>query len=336
MDPEPHPEVFRAEPEPWAGSWHALCAAAAAAGSGAEWRGKYSGVAPEADLFLIAMYFPGQKSNPEKRYVACMRALEWVRENWRKYEIRAVMAARVLRTDSGLLPWQMEPLRVLCEELAAEGVLVTSGTGNVPDRTAAVTQAAAPSVLSVGGIAVPPDGDLSRAATFQGCRGTTYEGKWVPEILAPAENIVLPQKTDDEAQNHLYAKIDDLPRRYARTNGTSFSGPIVLGACACLWQANPDWTASEMKATLIAASQTQPQWSDLHAGLVSVHNAMASGPMEVGPAIAATSPYQDWPSWRRSAIDCRLGKLNSSNPAAVRYLRQSRRLENRVNRSERL
>ena len=148
------------------------------------------------------------------------------------------MAARVLRRDSSLLPWQMEPIRILCEELAAEGVLVISGTGNAPDQTAAVTQAAAPSVLSVGGIAIPQNGDLSRAEIYPGCRGMTYENKWIPEILAPAENIVLPQKTDEEIENHLYAKMDNLPGRYARTNGTSFSGPDSARS-NCLFVAGP-------------------------------------------------------------------------------------------------
>ena len=60
MESEPQPKVFEAEPGPWRGGAHGLWAAAAAAGSGAESQGLYRGIAPEADLFLVAEYFPGQ------------------------------------------------------------------------------------------------------------------------------------------------------------------------------------------------------------------------------------------------------------------------------------
>ena len=189
MESEPQPKVFEAEPGPWKGGAHGLWAAASAAGSGAESQGLYRGIAPEADLFLVAEYFPGQSQDPEGRYAAHIKALEWVRDNWRKYEIRAVLSAKRCGIDSSLLPWQTEPIRILCEEIAAAGVLVMAGSGNTSDRTAGLTEPAAPSVLSVGGIVISPDGDLDRAEAFPGSRGTTFEGKWIPEILAPAENM---------------------------------------------------------------------------------------------------------------------------------------------------
>ena len=289
----------------------------AAAGSGAESQGLYRGIAPEADLFLVAEYFPGQSQDPEGRYAAHIKALEWVRDNWSKYEIRAVLSARRCGIDSSLLPWQTEPIRILCEEIAAAGVLVMAGSGNTSDRTAGLTEPAAPSVFSVGGIAISPDGDLDRAEAFPGSRGTTFEGKWIPEILAPAENIVLPHGTDEEIENHFYGKIDDLPRRYARRLGTSFSGPIALGAAACVWQAHPSWTALEMKTALIASALKRPQWSDLRAGLVSVGGALAMDVAEHPPA-PVTSPYQTWSEWRKRSVKYRMDRLGAGDSDQVR------------------
>ena len=317
MASEPQPKVFEAEPGPWKGGAHGLWAAAAAAGSGAESQGLYRGVAPEADLFLVAEYFPGQSQDPEGRYAAHLKALEWVRDNWRKYEIRAVLSARRCGIDSSLLPWQTEPIRILCEETAADGLLVMAGSGNTSDRTAGLTEPAAPSVLSVGGIAISPDGDLDRADMFLGSRGTTFEGKWIPEILAPAENIVLPHGTDEEIENHFYGKIDDLPRRYARRLGTSFSGPIVLGAAACVWQAHPNWSALGMKTALIASSIKRPQWSDLRAGLVSVEGALAMDAAEHPPA-PVTSPYRTWSAWRKSSVEYRMDRLGAGDSKQVK------------------
>ncbi|MCY3667383.1 MAG: S8 family serine peptidase [Gemmatimonadetes bacterium] len=317
MESGPQPKVFEAEPGPWRGGAHGLWAAAAAAGSGAESQSLYRGIAPEADLFLIAEYFPGQSQDPEGRYAAHLKALEWVRDNWSKYEIRAVLSARRCGIDSSLLPWQTEPIRILCEEIAADGLLVMAGSGNTSDRTAGLTETAAPSVFSVGGIVISPDGDLDRAEAFPGSRGTTFEGKWIPEILAPAENIVLPHGTDEEIENHFYDKIDDLPRRYARTLGTSFSGPIALGAAACLWQAHPSWTSLEMKTALVASSIKRPQWSDLRAGLVSVEGALAIEATE-HPTALVTSPYQTWSEWRKRSVEYRMDQLSAGDSDQVR------------------
>jgi len=316
MESESQPKVFEAEPGPWKGGAHGLWAAAAAAGSGAESQGLYRGIAPEADLFLVAEYFPGQSQDPEGRYAAQIKALEWVRDNWRKYEIRAVLSAHRCGIDSSLLPWQTEPIRILCEEIAADGLLVMAESGNTSDRTG-LTEPAAPSVLSVGGIVISPDGDLDRAEAFPGSRGTTFEGKWIPEILAPAENIVLPHGTDEEIENHFYGKIDDLPRRYARRLGTSFSGPIALGAAACLWQAHPNWTALEMKTALIASSLKCPQWSDLRAGLVSVEGALAMEAAE-HPTAPVRSPYQTWSEWRKSSLKYRMDQLSAGDSEQVK------------------
>ena len=311
-EPETSPEMFQAEPGPWSGGWHALCAAAAAGGSGAESQGIYKGVAPEADLFLVALYSREPGWENEKAHI---KALEWVLCNWRKYEIRGVLSTRKSRIGSGLLPWQTDPRRILCEELAAEGVLVVSGSGNRSDETTGIAEAAAPSVLSVGGVAIPPDGNPYRARMYQGCQGTTFEGKWIPDILAPAENVVLPHRNDEEIENNFYAKIDDIPFRYARTNGTSFSGPALLGAAACLWQAHPSWTAREMKSALISSSLKRPEWSDLRAGLVSVSGALDSEVAETSRE-PVTSPYRNWSSWRKHAIEYRLDRLN--NPDEVK------------------
>ena len=317
MESEPQPKVFEAKPGPWRGGAHGLWAAASAAGSGAESQGLYRGIAPEADLFLVAEYFPGQSEDPEGRYAAQIKALEWVRDNWRKYEIRAVLSAHRCGIDSSLLPWQTEPIRILCEEIAAAGVLVMAGSGNTSDRTAGLTEPAAPSVLSVGGVVISPDGDLGRAEAFPGSRGTTFEGKWIPEILAPAENIVLPHGTDEEIENHFYSKIDDVPRRYARTLGTSLSGPIALGAAACLWQARPSWTALEMKTALVASSMKRPQWSDLRAGLVSVEGALAMEAAEHPPE-PVTSPYRTWSGWRKSSVEYRMDQLSDGDSEQVK------------------
>lgn len=313
-DPDAQPEVFEAEPGPWKGGWHALCAAAAAGGSGAESGGRYTGLAPEADLFLVAMYSREPGWDGERAHI---KAMEWVRANWRKYEIRGVLSSRKSQIGSGVLPWQTDRRRVLCEELVDQGLFVVSGSGNRPDETTAIAEAAAPSVLSVGGVAIPPVGDPSCARIYAGCRGTTFEGKWVPEILAPAQNVVLPHRNDEEIETHYFGEMDDLPVRYARTNGTSFSGPALLGAAACVWQAHPNWSAREMKSVLTASALKSREWTVLRAGLVSVSDAVAGG-APMAERRPAKSPFQVWSSLQRGSVEHRLSLFESGDAGEVR------------------
>ena len=313
-EPDAQPEVFEAEPGPWKGGWHALCAAAAAGGSGAESGGLYTGVAPEADLFLVAMYSREPGWEGERAHI---RALEWVRANWRRYEIRGVLSSRKSQIGSGVLPWQTDRRRVLCEELVDQGLFVLSGSGNTPDETTPIAEAAAPSVLSVGGVAIPPDGDPNCARIYAGCRGTTFEGKWVPEILAPAQNVVLPHRNDEEIETHYYGKMDDLPARHARTEGTSFSGPALLGAAACVWQAHPGWTAREMKSALTASALKSREWTVLRAGLVSVSDAVAGG-APMAERRLAKRPFQVWSSLQRQSVEHRLSQFESGDAGEVR------------------
>jgi hypothetical protein len=164
--------------------------------------------------------------------------------------------------------------------------------------------AAAPSVLAVGGVVIPADGDAGNALAYHGCRGVTFEGKWVPQVLAPAENIVLPWGSDEMRRGRAYARIDRLPDGYARTEGTSFAGPIALAAAACIWQAHPEWTAHQMQAAILQTASRRPQWADLRAGLVSVADAVAV--VQGTAMLTGAGPYARWQEWRQQGVEERL------------------------------
>ncbi|MBI3973094.1 MAG: S8 family serine peptidase [Chloroflexi bacterium] len=338
---ESRPRPQRLEPTPgpdwFGGAAHGTWAAAAAAGSGALADGVYTGVAPEADLFLVAGWAPGRPhATAEEDRVA---SLEWVRRHHREYGIRAVLTSHMNRI-SPLLPWQLDPQRRVAEALAAEGVLVVAGTGNMVDATCGVSLAMAPSALAVGGVMIPehrahrklafsPDDspqpaatgaidgidgidggdDFERAAPYHGCHGTLFEGKWVPQVLAPAENLVLPYLSlrAEKLRAHFYAEVDAhvVPMGYARTEGASFSGPVVLGAAACVWQAHPEWQAEQVMAALVQTAIHRPQWAALRAGLISIPDAIAATPAPFDEE-RHTYPHARWQAWRQRPVGVRL------------------------------
>lgn len=182
------PLLMHSNGGPWTKGLHGLSCAAAAAGSGELSGGSYTGAAPAANLYLLETGPFYTSDDLEMKFV---RALEWLKKSWQLYNIRGVVLTVTASRDTGLLPWQADPVRVKCEELIAEGLLIVSSSGNTKDLTCN-GPSASPSVLSVGGIVVPQEADFQDSLPYHGCRGMTFEGKWVPEILAPAENIVLP------------------------------------------------------------------------------------------------------------------------------------------------
>jgi hypothetical protein len=259
------PQLFQRSEAPWRSN-HGLMTAAAAAGSGSLASGYYTGAAPEADLYLLETGAFRTVEETEDKFVI---ALSWLLKNFRRYGIRGVVLTLAYTRDTGLLPWQADPIRVYCEKLATEGLLVVVASGNTKELTCS-GPASSPSVLSVGGVIVPQNQDA--IIPYHGCRGITFEGKRIPEILAPAENVVLPLpfQSTDEYENHYTAPFDKLPYGYARTEGTSYAAPIVLGCAACIWQANPEWTASQVELAMKMTAVYKDEWHGSVAGLVDV------------------------------------------------------------------
>ena len=273
--------------KPWPGGAHGLWAAAVAAGTGAAAGGRYAGVAPDADLVLVAGWRPGLST--DQNHARITRAMRWVLAHWREHGIRGVSSGVGAVDKTGLLPWPCDPLRLVAEALAAEGLLVVGASGNVEDLTAQAAPAGAPSILAVGGATLPKDGARERAAWDRTCRGRTFDGRGVPDVLGPATGCVVPLAPGGE-DLRLWQPLGD---GYARcSGGTSNATPAVLGAAACVWQAHPDWSATQVRAALTAGAERLPEWEGRGAGLVSVSGAVGQAPVPM-PDNAG------WPFFRR-------------------------------------
>jgi serine protease AprX len=236
------------------------------------------------------------------------------------YNIRGVVLTVTATRDTGLLPWHADPVRVKCEELITEGLLIIASSGNTKDLTCN-GPSASPSVLSVGGIIVPKGAGCQDSHPYHGCRGLTFEGKWVPEILAPAENIVLPLPFQSETEylNHYTAPSDNLPSGYARTEGTSYSGPIILGAAACIWEARPSLTGFQIKSILTESSWTTKKiWDELRSGVVDVSAALKSiYSIKTECAENVEAPYIQLEKWKRKEETERLATLKGEDEQEV-------------------
>jgi len=118
------------------------------------------------------------------------------------------------------------PISIGADIAAAKGILVVTSAGNEgndPWRYISAP-ADADSVLSVGAV----DGD--RMLSYFSSRGPSYDGRVKPDVLGKGS----------------YSTVQGRNGKVTFSFGTSFSGPIIAGAVACLWQANPEFNNMEI------------------------------------------------------------------------------------------
>ncbi|WPR70419.1 S8 family serine peptidase [Flavobacterium sp. NG2] len=116
----------------------------------------------------------------------------------------------------------------------SKGMMVIASGGN--EGTTSEPHIGSPadafSVLAVGAVT-----STGVRASFSSI-GPSYDGRVKPDVMAQGQSAVL----SDEKGNIVTA------------SGTSFSGPIIAGMVACLWQAFPNKTNQEIKDMVIRSS----------------------------------------------------------------------------------
>jgi len=102
---------------------------------------------------------------------------------------------------------------------ASRGILMVNSAGNSAQTPwqRIIAPADADSVLTIG--AVDENGQYASFSSV----GNTYDGRIKPDVASQGQNTVVAS-----SQGGIMTG-----------NGTSFSSPIIAGAVACLWQANP-------------------------------------------------------------------------------------------------
>jgi len=108
----------------------------------------------------------------------------------------------------------------------AKGILVVNSAGNSgnDDWLYIGAPADGDSVFTIG--AVDPEGAYASFSSI----GPTFDGRIKPDISAQGVNTIVAL----------------IPNGVGGGSGTSFSSPVIAGASACLWQANPAYTNMEL------------------------------------------------------------------------------------------
>jgi serine protease AprX len=211
---------------------HGTHVAGIVAGSGAKSNGRYTGVAPEASLYIAkALRADGSGSMS-----LIMAAIEW-----------AVLEQQVqvinLSLGSSVSCDGTDALSVLCDEAVSQaGVVMCVAAGNSGPRSRTIgSPGCARLVITVG--ASDGAGQIARFSS----RGPTADGRIKPDIVFPGVAIAAPQA----AGTQLGPVITE---GYISIDGTSMATPHAAGVAALMLQANPALNAEEIKTRMLASA----------------------------------------------------------------------------------
>jgi serine protease AprX len=218
-------------------------------GAGDPLAGRYMGIAPDAHLIAIKASDDAGRST----ILDAIYGLQFAVDHHDEYDIRVVNLSL-----SSTVPgsYRTDPLDAAVEAAYFHGLLVVAAAGNRGSAEDATDYAPGndPFALSVGG--VDDQGTHARGDDVfaeWSSRGETQDGFAKPDIAAPGAHIV-----STLAPGSLFADMCPsciVDGDYIRLGGTSMAAPVVSGVAALVFQAHPDWTAAQVKATLIETAR---------------------------------------------------------------------------------
>jgi serine protease AprX len=275
-------------------------------------RGRYIGVAPEANLISVKVADDAGRATE----LDAIRGLQFVVDHRAAYNVRVVNLSLSSTTAES---YRKSALDAAVESAYFHGIVVVAAVGNRGAAADAVNYAPGndPFAISVAG--VDDQGTMSGADDVYAAwssRGTTQDGFRKPDIGAPGAQIV-----STLAPGSAFAGLCPtcvVSGKYFRAGGTSMAAPIVAGAAALVIQKHPDWTPDEVKSTLIATGRKLP---NLDAPEVNAVSAVAASTATSGanagvapnPLVNATTGDIDYSmsSWSMSSWSTASGGLSA-------------------------
>ena len=279
---------------------------------GDPFRGRYLGVAPEANLVAVKASDDAGNST----ILDVINGIAFVVEHRRDFNIRVLNLS--LSTDAPQ-SYKTDPLDAAVEYAWQKGIVVVAASGNRGNTADAVQYAPAndPYVISVGGIDETANYGKGSRANWSST-GRTQDGIAKPEVMAPGAHIV-----SLLAPNSAFAALCPncaIGGAYFKAGGTSMAAPVVSGAAALLLQARPTLTPDQVKALLMGTDRAV-SGGDNGAGVIDVERAVYTSTYQVPQVnrylqpnylIAAVNRMGgEITTWTRSSWSAATGALNA-------------------------
>lgn len=250
---------------------HGTHTASTIAGTGAASGGKEQGVAPRADL-LAGKVLNNNNFGQDSWIIAGM---EWAA---RTEHAKVINMSLGDSTRHG----QNDPVSQALNKLTAEtGALFVVAAGNGgPGPYTLGAPGTADAALTVGAV-----DSTDTLAQFSSVGPRMYDDAIKPDITAPGVGVLA-------ARSHFVTNGGD--GYYWYLDGTSMATPHVAGAAVLLAQKHPEWTAQDIKNTLMSTSMRTPAYTPYQAGTgrVTVSDAYAADAFATGSVNAGLVPWE--------------------------------------------
>src|SRR4051794_26456731 len=231
---------------------------------GDPFRGKYVGMAPEADLVTIK----ASDDAGNATVLDVINGIAFAVDHKRDFNIRVLNLS--LSTDTPQ-SYKTDPLDAAVEYAWQKGIVVVAAAGNRGTAADAVQYAPAndPYVISVGGEDESADYGKGARADWSST-GVTQDGLVKPDVMAPGAHMVSVLAASSAFQT--LCPGCSIGGAYFKAGGTSMAAPVVAGAAALLLQARPSLSPDQVKSLLMATDKPI-KGSNGTAGVIDIERA---------------------------------------------------------------
>lgn len=247
-------------------SGHGTFVAGVIAASGVSSGGKYSGVAPGANILGL--------SAGDLNLTHILSGFDYLLEKGALYNVKAVNCSFSADT---IFDYN-DPVNIATQMITDRGISVVFSAGNTGNSNGSLNPyAAAPWVVSVGAT------DENRKLAEFSSRGIFGSKQFSPSLVAPGVNVVSLRSVASQMSLLGLGAGADLQRLtlgelpfYTTASGTSFSAPQVAGAIALMLETNPNLTPAEAKDILQRSATPLPSRyaHEVGAGMLNTHAAV--------------------------------------------------------------
>ncbi len=224
-------DLINKKSEPYDDDGHGTHVAGIIAGNGFSSRGKYMGVAPDANIIGVKVL--NQDGGGSISDV--IAGIQWTIENRERYNIKVMTMSLGTKAKTS---YRQDPLCQAVSAAVSAGITVVTAAGNNGPKEATINSPAiSPSVIAVGACDDRKAKEASKVTIAEfSSRGPTVDGITKPDILAPGVSI---HSLSHEGSG------------YTSLSGTSMATPIVAGCAALLYEKNPQALPNQVKDTIV-------------------------------------------------------------------------------------
>lgn len=196
-------------------------------------------------LAAMGGWAPGELIGPAYGATYCLAKTEDYYDEYQGEEDNFIAAlewadtlgCQIVSASLGYIDWyspsdldgNTAAITIACDAAVARGIAVIVAAGNEgPGATTLLTPADGDSVIAVGGVLITDQ------IWYSSSRGPTADGRIKPDICA----------------NSVQVKVASYTGGFKRGNGTSYATPLTAGAAALVLEANPTYSAVDLRQVL--------------------------------------------------------------------------------------